>query len=70
MKRQNTGAIVSREMEKPCVTGTKHATAVIKNGEQIRVDGGAGTVKRLATRQTAVRKICVKKEKTEKKSYA
>jgi pyruvate,water dikinase len=37
-------AIVSREYGLPSVTGTGVATSVIKTGDIIRVDGGAGTV--------------------------
>lgn len=38
-------AIVSREMCKPCVVGTKHATKIIKDGDLIRVDANNGVVK-------------------------
>ena len=37
-------AIVSREYGLPSVTGTGIATAVIKTGDIIKVDGSAGTV--------------------------
>ncbi|MBI3290385.1 phosphoenolpyruvate synthase [Candidatus Microgenomates bacterium] len=37
-------AIVSRELGIPCVVGTKNATAFLKNGEIITVDGANGTV--------------------------
>ena len=38
-------AIVSREMKKPCVVGTKIATKVIKDGDLIEVDANSGIVK-------------------------
>jgi len=38
------GAIVAREMGLPCVIGTGNGTAVLRTGDLIRVDGGAGTV--------------------------
>src|SRR3989344_5029482 len=37
-------AIVSREMEVPCVVGTVNAVEVLKDGEEITVDGRAGKV--------------------------
>ena len=37
-------AIVSREYGIPGVVGTRDATSVIKDGDRIRVDGGAGSV--------------------------
>lgn len=38
-------AIVSREMKKPCVTGTKIATKIIKDGDLIEVDADNGVVR-------------------------
>ena len=38
-------AIVAREYRIPAVVGTKMATAFIRDGQTITVDGGAGTVK-------------------------
>mgnify|MGYP001579924274 FL=1 len=37
-------AIVSREMGKPCVIGTKNATKVLKNGWIVQVKAGHGQV--------------------------
>ncbi|TAN34238.1 hypothetical protein EPN28_00080 [Patescibacteria group bacterium] len=37
-------AILSREMGIPCVVNTKDATAIIKNGDLIKVDGTKGEV--------------------------
>jgi pyruvate,water dikinase len=37
-------SIVSREMGKPCVVGTKTATSVLKDGQIITVDGNSGLV--------------------------
>lgn len=41
-------AIVSREFGIPCVVGTGNATAVLKNGQEITVDGGEGVVYEIA----------------------
>ncbi|MFH1780219.1 MAG: PEP-utilizing enzyme [Candidatus Micrarchaeota archaeon] len=40
-------AIVSREMRKPCVVGTKVATKIFKDGDLIEVDASKGLVKKL-----------------------
>ena len=37
-------AIVSRELGIPCVVNTKEATTVLKDGNQVEVDGDKGTV--------------------------
>jgi pyruvate,water dikinase len=42
-------AIVAREYGIPGVVGTKTATEVIKDGQRVRVDGGAGEVRVLKT---------------------
>jgi len=38
-------AIISREMEKPCIIGTKIATQILKDGDLIEVDANKGTIK-------------------------
>ena len=38
-------AIVSREMKKPCIVGTKIATKFLKDGDLIEVDANKGIVK-------------------------
>lgn len=38
-------AIISREMKKPCIIGTKIATQVLKNGDTIEVDANNGVVR-------------------------
>ncbi|MBZ9578143.1 hypothetical protein KJA13_03940 [Patescibacteria group bacterium] len=38
-------AIVSRELKKPCIIGTKVATDVIKNGDYIQLNLNEGTIK-------------------------
>jgi phosphohistidine swiveling domain-containing protein len=38
-------AIVSREMNKPCIIGTKNATQLLKNGDMVEVDADKGIVK-------------------------
>lgn len=40
-------AIVSREMGKPCVVGTKVATQVLNNGDMVEVNAEEGTVRKL-----------------------
>ena len=40
-------AIVSREMKKPCIIGTKIATEVLKDGDKIEVDANNGIIKLL-----------------------
>ncbi|HXV05245.1 MAG TPA: putative PEP-binding protein, partial [Solirubrobacterales bacterium] len=42
-------AIVSRELGIPCVVGTAEATKVLRDGELVTVDAGAGTVSAGAT---------------------
>ncbi len=41
-------AIVAREMGVPCVVSLKGVTQWLKTGDTVRLDGGAGTVERLA----------------------
>ena len=38
-------AIVSREMKKPCIVGTKIATHAIKDGDRIEVNANLGIVR-------------------------
>lgn len=38
-------AIVARELQTPCIVGTKNATKVFENGQRIEVDADKGTVK-------------------------
>lgn len=38
-------AIISREMKKPCIIGTKIATKVLKDGQLVEVDANKGIVK-------------------------
>lgn len=40
-------AIVSREMQKPCIIGTKIATKVFKDGDVVEVDTSKGTVRKI-----------------------
>ncbi|MFH0829450.1 MAG: PEP-utilizing enzyme [Candidatus Kerfeldbacteria bacterium] len=40
-------AIVAREMHKPCIVGTKHATHALKNGDLVEVDANRGLVKKV-----------------------
>lgn len=38
-------AIIARELNKPCVTGTKYATKLIKDGDLVELDANQGIVK-------------------------
>ena len=38
-------AILSRELQKPCIVGTQFATQVFKNGDYVEVDAYKGIVK-------------------------
>lgn len=38
-------AVISREMQKPCIVGTKIATQVLKDGDMVEVDAEKGIVK-------------------------
>jgi pyruvate,water dikinase len=38
-------AIVSREINKPCVIGTKFATQILKDGDMVEVDADKGVVR-------------------------
>lgn len=40
-------AIVAREMRKPCITGTRIATKVLKDGDIVEVDANIGVVKKI-----------------------
>lgn len=40
-------AIVSREMKKPCIIGTKNATQILKDGDLVEVDAEKGVVIKL-----------------------
>lgn len=40
-------AIISREMNKPCIIGTRVATQVLKDGDMVEVDANAGVVRKL-----------------------
>ncbi len=40
-------AIVSRELNVPCVIGTKIATKVLKDGDRVEVDAANGTIKKI-----------------------
>jgi pyruvate,water dikinase len=43
-------AIISREMNKPCVVGTKYATKVFKDGDIVEVNGEPGIVSKIRVR--------------------
>jgi pyruvate, water dikinase len=40
-------AIISREMQKPCIIGTKIATKIFKDGDMVEVDANKGIVRKL-----------------------
>lgn len=37
-------AIIARELRKPCIIGTKHATSIVKDGDRIEVNADTGIV--------------------------
>lgn len=45
-------AITARELEKPCITGTKNATNVFKTGDLVEIDGTTGTVRKITSTAT------------------
>ncbi|MFC2135835.1 PEP-utilizing enzyme [Bacteroidota bacterium] len=44
-------AIVSREMKKPCIMGTRNATRILKDGDLIEVNAGTGIIKILKSKR-------------------
>lgn len=42
-------AIVARELGKPCIVGTGHATKILREGQQIEVDADIGVVRSFTT---------------------
>lgn len=40
-------AIVARELAKPCVVGTKHATEIFSDGDEVEVDAEKGIVRKI-----------------------
>ena len=44
-------AIVSRELKKPCITGTKIASHVLKDGDVVEVDADKGIVRKCSVRR-------------------
>lgn len=40
-------AIISREMKKPCIIGTKNATKVLKDGDKVKIDVEKGIVEKI-----------------------
>ena len=42
-------AIVSREMRKPCIIATKHATKVFKDNDLVEVDAEKGIVRKVSS---------------------
>ena len=40
-------AIVSRELEIPCIVGTKIATQILKDGDEVKVDAEKGMIKKI-----------------------
>ncbi len=40
-------AIISRELNKPCITGTKYATRILKDGDKVELNANKGVIKML-----------------------
>ncbi len=41
-------AIVARELQKPCIIGTKIATQILMDGDMVEVDANNGIVRKLS----------------------
>jgi phosphohistidine swiveling domain-containing protein len=54
-------AIVSRELKIPCIVGTKNATRVLNDGDEVEVDAETGAV-RIAERSETNRRLAGKQE--------
>jgi phosphoenolpyruvate synthase/pyruvate phosphate dikinase len=48
--------IVAREMQKPCIIGTKIATQVLKDGDEVEVDADKGVIRILSTHKQVTSK--------------
>ena len=44
-------AIVAREMKTPCIVGTKNATKMLKDGDEVEVNADEGIVKLLTKKK-------------------
>lgn len=55
-------AIVSRELGKPCIIGTRIATQVLKDGDQVEVDANTGVIKILKSSTYTFEKIFTREE--------
>ena len=40
--------IISRELKKPCIVGTKIATKVFKDGDVVEVDANTGIIRKIS----------------------
>jgi len=57
-------AIIAREMKKPCITGTKIATKVLKDGDLVEVDAREGVIRKIGKGQGRPAEIVEKARKT------
>ena len=48
---------ISREMNKPCIVGTVHATQIFHDGDQVQLDLRSGVVRRVTLFGEVVRSI-------------
>jgi len=46
--RQLIVVLVSRELKVPCVIGTKYATKLFDDGDEVEVDADKGIIKKLS----------------------
>lgn len=51
-------AVVARELGIPCVVNTRTGTRDLRTGDQVRVDGRAGTIERIDTDESSPRAVC------------
>lgn len=53
------GAIVARELNKPCVIGVNNATKILKNGEKLTVNGDLGIILRSGASNINIKKFFI-----------
>ena len=61
-------AIVARELKKPCIVGTKHATQIFNDGDIVEVDADKGVVRILQSRPITT--LAQKQENVKKNDLA
>jgi phosphoenolpyruvate synthase/pyruvate phosphate dikinase len=57
-------AIISRELNKPCIIGTKNVTEIVRDGDEIEVDADEGIVKVLNSNNIKTYKKIIERDTT------